>query len=505
MARKKKEEIQELKTLTRAQRTDAAKNVIKDLLAVKPHKHNELIESASKIFSTRYVGADNENANDVKGRIGSVLDAMQKSSEIMYDGGMYALKARIAIPAVEEKTTEKDEKPAKKTVKKAAADKEETTEEKPVKKAGKKSAKKKGETAKNEEKTPEKPVKKPAKRAKKEDAVAVEENSETTVETAPKKRGRKPKTVKEEVKEEPLVETPEKTVEIKANEKTGEQPKNQQAEEPLIVENLPVVKEKAELVKPTLVDMSFLLGGKAKLQEKPIPTPQAVKKEEPKLEEKKAEKSAVKKAESQSAMKKSAPLKETKPTVKRAQEKPLTADEKLKENFLKRIRLLGGDYFEYYSVYLLERYSMKNGRRLEGMRVNGGERDGGIDGEIELTDKFGFRETIYVQSKNWDPEKGKEENWVVGETLLQQFIGACACRQARDGKQHCRGIFVTTSRFTPEAKKILETMSDKIVGYDGSDLYEAAKECKFGVIYENGNWKLDEKLLSGEKAFFNML
>ena len=147
---------------------------------------------------------------------------------------------------------------------------------------------------------------------------------------------------------------------------------------------------------------------------------------------------------------------------------------------------------------------MKNGRRLEGLKVNGGDRDGGIDGEIELTDKLGFRETIYIQSKNWNPEKGDEKLWVVGETLLQQFIGACACRQAKDGKQHCRGIFITTSRFTPEAKRILDTMSDKIVGYDGNDLYEAAKECSFGVIQKNGNWVLDEKLLSGTKAFFNL-
>ena len=171
---------------------------------------------------------------------------------------------------------------------------------------------------------------------------------------------------------------------------------------------------------------------------------------------------------------------------------------------MKRIRSLGGDYFEYYSVYLLERYSLKNGRRLEGLRINGGDRDGGIDGEIELTDKMGFKETIYIQSKNWNPEKGDEKLWVVGETLLQQFIGACACRQAKDGKQNCRGIFVTTSRFTPEAKRILDTMSDKIVGYDGSDLYEAAKECSFGVVQKNGAWVLDEKLLSGSKAFFNL-
>ena len=138
------------------------------------------------------------------------------------------------------------------------------------------------------------------------------------------------------------------------------------------------------------------------------------------------------------------------------------------------------------------------------MRVCGGDRDGGIDGEIELTDKFGFKETIYVQAKNWDPDKGDERLWVVGETLLQQFIGACVCRQVKDGKQHCRGIFMTTSRFTPEAKRLLEQMSEQLVGYDGNDLFDAAKECQFGLLQKNGQWVLDEKLLAGEKAFFSL-
>ena len=182
----------------------------------------------------------------------------------------------------------------------------------------------------------------------------------------------------------------------------------------------------------------------------------------------------------------------------------MTADEKLREAFLKKMRSLGGDYFEYYSVYLLERYSLRNGRRLEALKITGGDHDGGIDGKIELTDKLGFRETIHIQSKNWNPDKGDEKLWVVGETLLQQFIGACMCRRAKDGKQHTRGIFVTTSRFTPEAKRLLDDMSDIIVGYDGNDLYETAKECQFGLVYENGNWKLDEQLLSGTKAFFRM-
>lgn len=175
----------------------------------------------------------------------------------------------------------------------------------------------------------------------------------------------------------------------------------------------------------------------------------------------------------------------------------------LKENFLRRLRSLGGDYFEYYSVYLLERYSRRNGRRLEGMRISGGEHDGGIDGEIEVTDRLGFRETIYIQAKNWAPT---DEKWMVGETLLQQFIGAVTYRKAVEGKQHCRGIYITTSCFTTGAKAMLEKMSDQFVGYDGNDLFETAKECEFGLIKgTNGEWKIDEELLSGERALFYML
>ena len=181
-----------------------------------------------------------------------------------------------------------------------------------------------------------------------------------------------------------------------------------------------------------------------------------------------------------------------------------SADEKLKEEFLRRLRSMSGEYFEYYAVYLLERYSLKNGRRLESLRVSGGKNDGGIDGEIELTDRFGFRETIYIQAKNWDPTKGVAEKWMIGETLIQQFVGAATCRQSKDGKRNCRGIFMTTSTFTKEAKEILSVLGEKFIGYDGDDVYEAAKECSFGVIPSNGGWQLDEKLLSGEKAFFNM-
>lgn len=65
-------------------------------------------------------------------------------------------------------------------------------------------------------------------------------------------------------------------------------------------------------------------------------------------------------------------------------------------------------------------------------------------------------------------------------------------------------MFITTSRFTPEAKRLLQDTSEKFVGYDGADLYETAKECGFGIIKRGGEYALDENLLSSTKAFFHM-
>lgn len=546
MAKKAKETV----VVTRAEKKDATKNLIREVLAVKPQKHNELLDEVAKLYAERFGSEETENVNDVKGRVGSVLDIMKKDGDVMQDNGAYALKARVIEAPVQE------EKPVKKTtrsrVKKAeteAASTEEKAEEKPTKKTARKSKKTEEQPLPQEETKEEKPKKTRAKKTVKSEEPKEEKQDEkaeplpagpiqpiapvvpVTPETAPepipeKEEKKVKKTTKTRAKK--TAETIEEKAEEKAEEKVPETkeeegkdlPVEAKKEEKPEIKNPPVVKEKAEVVKqPVVMDMSFLFGG--------VKQPKAEQKAEPKTEQKPSEKAIEKKAEpleqkteqkpvQKVEESKPAPVKEEKRSVQPRKEvrivktvkkvtKPLTAEEKLKEAFLKKLRSLGGDYFEYYSVYLLERYSMKNGRRLEGLRISGGDHDGGIDGEIELTDKFGFRETIYIQSKNWDPDKGDERLWVVGETLLQQFIGACACKQAKDKKQHCRGIFVTTSRFTPDAKHILEDMSDKIVGYDGNDLFEAAKECEFGVVKKNGEWTLDEKLLSGTKAFFNLL
>ncbi|MBQ7769924.1 MAG: hypothetical protein IJ373_01925, partial [Clostridia bacterium] len=159
--------------VTRAEKKDAAKNVIREILAVKPLRHNELIDEAAKLYTQRFGG---DNVNDVNGRIGSVLDIMKKESDVMYDGGMYALKARGVMPA------------PKKTEERAA----ENSSEKPVKKGTRTRTKKAAENA-----------------AKTDETTAVKEEikaEETAVETHVKK-ARKTRAKKEE-KAEPLPAAP---------------------------------------------------------------------------------------------------------------------------------------------------------------------------------------------------------------------------------------------------------------------------------------------------------
>ena len=452
----------EQKTVTRAEKREKAKKLIKDALKKSAQKPSELIDGVSKSYQKLFP-EESENINDIKGRIGSLIDVMKKDEEIILEDGVYAVKKakKRTAKKVETATETAQEKPAKKTVKrtKKAVKSEEQKEEK-----------------KQEEETlplPTAPVLPIAPVA----PITPEVAPEPIPEDKPKKRTVKKAKKTEEKKEE-------KTEEIK-----------QEVKEVLPIKEEKVEKESSS--KGTLMDMSFLIGEPKKVEvkaevktetktEKPVPVAPKTE-QKPKTEQRKPV------------------LKKTVKTVSVSRvKKPMTADEKLQEAFLNRLHRLGGEYFEYFSVYLLEKYSRQNGRRLESLKITAGERDGGIDGEIELTDRLGFRETIYIQAKNWDPDKGDEKLWVVGETLIQQFIGACVCRQSKDRKQHCRGIFITTSRFTPEAKKMLDEMGDKFVGYDGTDLYETAKECGFGIVKVNGEYALDTELLSGIKAFFHM-
>ncbi|WP_372486166.1 restriction endonuclease [Stenotrophomonas sepilia] len=101
--------------------------------------------------------------------------------------------------------------------------------------------------------------------------------------------------------------------------------------------------------------------------------------------------------------------------------------------------------------------------RSDLLRV-GGAGDGGIDGVISL-DKLGL-DKVYVQAKRWRSTVGRPE--------LQAFYGALAGQKAK------RGVFITTSGFTPQAVDFVGSV-EGIVIVDGNRLVGLMIDNEVGV------------------------
>ena len=71
--------------VTRAEKKDAAKHLIRSLLEKSNYKSNDLIDAAAKLYAEQYESEETENPNDVKGRIGSVIDVMKKEGDILFN------------------------------------------------------------------------------------------------------------------------------------------------------------------------------------------------------------------------------------------------------------------------------------------------------------------------------------------------------------------------------------------------------------------------------------
>ena len=95
----------------------------------------------------------------------------------------------------------------------------------------------------------------------------------------------------------------------------------------------------------------------------------------------------------------------------------------------------------------------------------GGSGDGGLDGVIAL-DRLGL-EKVYIQAKRWQES--------VGRPLIQAFFGALAGRRAT------KGVFITTSRFTSEARAYAAQVSGSLVLVDGEMLTKLMIEYEVGV------------------------
>jgi restriction system protein len=144
----------------------------------------------------------------------------------------------------------------------------------------------------------------------------------------------------------------------------------------------------------------------------------------------------------------------------------------LELELLNRVKSCSPDFFERLVVDLLVKMGYGGSRRDAG-RAIGKSGDGGINGIIK-EDKLGL-DIVYIQAKRWD-------NTVVGRPEIQKFVGALHGQRAR------KGVFITTSRFSQEAREYVSIIDSKIVLIDGQELAQLMIDNHVGVstvsIYE---------------------
>ena len=111
--------------------------------------------------------------------------------------------------------------------------------------------------------------------------------------------------------------------------------------------------------------------------------------------------------------------------------------------------------FEQLIVDLLLAMGYGGGDERMGRQL-GRSGDGGIDGVID-EDALGL-DAVYVQAKRYAPEN------TVGRPAIQQFIGSLT------GEGASKGVFVTTSSFSAEARDYAARVMQRVVLIDGARL-----------------------------------
>ena len=136
----------------------------------------------------------------------------------------------------------------------------------------------------------------------------------------------------------------------------------------------------------------------------------------------------------------------------------------LAQELLAEVKKSTPAFFERLVVELLVNMGY-GGSRREAARAVGQTGDEGIDGIID-EDRLGL-DTIYIQAKRWDA--------VVGRPEIQKFVGALMGKRAR------KGIFITTSSFSPEAENYVKNIDAKVVLINGKRLSEFMIDYDIGV------------------------
>lgn len=137
----------------------------------------------------------------------------------------------------------------------------------------------------------------------------------------------------------------------------------------------------------------------------------------------------------------------------------------LATELLQTLKASSPSLFEKIVVELLVKMGY-GGSRQDAGRAIGRSGDEGIDGIIE-EDRLGL-DSIYIQAKRW-------ENTVVGRPEIQKFVGALQLKSAR------KGVFITTTTFSPQAREYASQIDKKIALIDGERLVQLMIDHNLGV------------------------
>lgn len=134
---------------------------------------------------------------------------------------------------------------------------------------------------------------------------------------------------------------------------------------------------------------------------------------------------------------------------------------------LERLRLITPDSFERLIVDLLLGMGFGGSRADAGARL-GRSGDGGVDGVIR-EDALGL-DVVYLRAKRYAADNP------VGPDAIRAFVGALLAQGAT------KGVFVTTSRFTPAAREAgAQYRGQRLVLLDGEELARLMIDHEVGV------------------------
>ena len=142
--------------------------------------------------------------------------------------------------------------------------------------------------------------------------------------------------------------------------------------------------------------------------------------------------------------------------------------EKLAAELLQQIKDNSPTFFEELVIDLLVKMGYGGTREDAGSAV-GGSGDEGIDGIIN-EDRLGL-DVVYIQAKRWEATVGRPE--------IQKFAGALQGQRAK------KGIFITTSDFSKEAREYVQSIESKIILIDGDQLAQFMIDYNVGVSTVN--------------------